>query len=103
MSPVLLAPEEVIDVTAGSASLSFDLPRFGISLLTLAPAGDGASRASDAGCSCRSNAAPPSPLSALMILSLLGCLARRRGRPQRSRRAGAPEVCGWPAAAESSR
>jgi len=44
MDPVPLAPDQTVDVAGGSASVTFDLPRFGISLLTLAPApvtGDG--------------------------------------------------------------
>jgi xylan 1,4-beta-xylosidase len=45
MDPVPLNPPQSIAVSGGSVSLSFDLPRFGISLLTITPA----TGASDAG------------------------------------------------------
>ena len=60
MEPVVLERERVVRVLDGAVSLSFDLPRFGISLLTLAPSSvsaHDASPTSDAGCSCRFSAA----------------------------------------------
>jgi xylan 1,4-beta-xylosidase len=39
MVPSLLQPDETVAVTAGSVNLTFDLPRFGISLITVAPVG----------------------------------------------------------------
>ena len=38
MDPMPLNPPQTVAVTAGTVSLSFDLPRFGISLLTIGPA-----------------------------------------------------------------
>src|SRR6185436_133578 len=38
MDPVALTAPQTVDVVGGSATLAFDLPRFGISLVTLAPA-----------------------------------------------------------------
>ena len=71
MEPVVLEPEHVVDVAGGAVSLSFDLPRFGISLMTLAPSNASehdASPASDAGCSCRFPAKARTPLLALLAL-----------------------------------
>jgi xylan 1,4-beta-xylosidase len=39
MVPSLLQPDSTVAVTAGAVSLTFDLPRFGISLITVAPVG----------------------------------------------------------------
>src|SRR6185503_18773728 len=41
MEPSELEPARGVDVANGAVNLSFDLPRFGISLVTLAPAGGG--------------------------------------------------------------
>ena len=52
MDPVMLMPAQTIDVAGGTATVSFDLPRFGISLLTIAPApatDAGVDAATDAG------------------------------------------------------
>ena len=38
MEPAALNPAQVVDVTAGTVALDFDLPRFGISLITLTSA-----------------------------------------------------------------
>ncbi|MBV9949771.1 MAG: hypothetical protein JOZ69_23215 [Myxococcales bacterium] len=38
MDPVVLSDAQPVDVVAGVASLDFDLPRFGVSLVTLGPA-----------------------------------------------------------------
>ena len=37
MVPAVFQPEQAVPVTAGAVALDFDLPRFGISLVTLAP------------------------------------------------------------------
>jgi len=55
MEPTLMEPARTIDVAAGAVALDFDLPRYGISLITLAPptaptdasGGDGAGTAAD--------------------------------------------------------
>jgi xylan 1,4-beta-xylosidase len=79
MEPVVLEPEHVVDVAGGAVSLSFDLPRFGISLMTLAPS-NGSERdvspTSDAGCSCRFPSRARTPLLALLALAV--ALTRRR-------------------------
>jgi xylan 1,4-beta-xylosidase len=81
MEPVLLSPTERVVVAEGAVSLSFDLPRFGISLLELAPlnASDPpAPSTSPAGCSCRLAAPSRSRLPTLFALALVGALTRRR-------------------------
>jgi MYXO-CTERM domain-containing protein len=40
MVPSPLQPDQTVDVTAGAVSLDFDLPRFGLSLITVAPVGE---------------------------------------------------------------
>jgi xylan 1,4-beta-xylosidase len=39
MDPVELQPAQTVDVTGATVALSFDLPRFGMSLVTIAPVG----------------------------------------------------------------
>jgi xylan 1,4-beta-xylosidase len=83
MVPVELSPQHEVAVVNGAVSLSFDLPRFGISLLTLSPPNAGeaeVSSASDASSSCRLSAAPRSERSVLLALSLLVALAYARRR-----------------------
>jgi xylan 1,4-beta-xylosidase len=83
MEPALLEPEHAVDVAGGAVNLSFDLPRFGISLLTLAPSNGGESKVSPRGgasCSCRSSAPALTPLPPVVALSLVVALARRRRR-----------------------
>jgi xylan 1,4-beta-xylosidase len=88
MEPVVLERERVVGVRNGAVSLSFELPRFGLSLVTMAPS-DGKTPdvppRSDGGCSCRVHAAAPTPSAALLALSLAVALAWRRSarRPQR--------------------
>ena len=59
MDPALLVPDKTVAVSAdGSVSVDFDLPRFGISLVTVAPvdasdAGTDASAGGGGGCGCR--------------------------------------------------
>ncbi len=67
MEPAPLEPARTADVTAGSVSVDFTLPRFGISLVTLTPAldagtptiapNDASVIATGGGCSCRFAAA----------------------------------------------
>jgi xylan 1,4-beta-xylosidase len=88
MEPVLLSTEQVTPRAGGAVSLSFDLPRFGISLLEIAPVDAGeqqVSQARESGCSCRFTAARRSPLPALLALALLVGLAQRRGGVRRAR------------------
>jgi xylan 1,4-beta-xylosidase len=84
MEPVVLEQDRVVDAASGEVSLSFELPRFGLSLVTLettpAPApGPATPRARDAGCSCRA-AAPArtgsAPLAAL-ALAAFAMIGRR--------------------------
>ncbi len=81
MVPAAVSPPQQAPVVAGSVRLSFDLPRFGISLLTLVPASSTelpASSTSDASCSFRHASAARSPLATLLALSLLVALAQAR-------------------------
>jgi hypothetical protein len=81
MEPVVLEPGRVARVASGAVRLSFDLPRFGISLLTLEPSSPNkreASSTGDAGCSCGRPAPARAPLSSLLALSLVVALSRRR-------------------------
>jgi xylan 1,4-beta-xylosidase len=101
MNALELAPERVVDVENGAITLDFDLPRFGVSLLTLAPAIDDKSRSETqpgTGCSCRTSRPKASwPLSASFLLAGALVARRRRGgvarplstspTPKRKRRA----------------
>jgi len=83
MEPAVLEPEHAVDVSGGAVNLSFDLPRFGISLLTLAPSNGGERDVSPGGgasCSCRLSAPALTPHPAVVALSLAIALARRRRR-----------------------
>jgi xylan 1,4-beta-xylosidase len=84
MEPVVLERERVVGVRNGAVSLSFELPRFGLSLVTLVPSSGPKPEpppASDPGCSCRVHALAPTPSPALLLLSLGVALAcRRSGR-----------------------
>jgi xylan 1,4-beta-xylosidase len=89
MEPVVLSPEHVAPVVGGSVSLSFDLPRFGVSLFELAPSKESAHAASppsSAACSHGSHAPSRSALSGLLALSLAVALGQRRRFAQRERR-----------------
>jgi xylan 1,4-beta-xylosidase len=86
MEPVVLSTEHVTPNVSGVVSLSFDLPRFGISRIEIAPlngTAQEASRASQAGCSCRLAAPSPPPL---LALPLAVALTWRRRSAQRARR-----------------
>ena len=88
MVPGELTPRHEVAVVNGAVTLSFDLPRFGISLLTLSPPNVGAAEvpsASEASCSCRLPAAPQSARSILLALSLLVALAYARRAAARQR------------------
>ncbi len=84
MAPVLLPPGHAI-AKDGAVTLSFDLPRFGVSLIELTP-GDNSEHAraptNAAGCSCRLTAPMRTPLFALLAPSLAVALMRRRFRPE---------------------
>jgi xylan 1,4-beta-xylosidase len=88
MEPVVLERERIADVTNGAVSLSFELPRFGISLVTLAPASGPkppVSSPGGGGCSCRVHRpAAPTPSLTLLVLSLAVALARTRFTRRRS-------------------
>jgi len=96
MEPVALGPDHVAPVADGAVSLSFDLPRFGISLFELAPSkGSGYDAPPpSASCSYRLDAAPRSPLPVLLVLSLAGALTHRRRFAQRERR-GSQQRLSW--------
>jgi xylan 1,4-beta-xylosidase len=81
MEPVVLERGRVVSLVDGAVRLSFDLPRFGISLFSLAPTGSTESvapPASNDGCSCRLRAPVRSPVPAFLALFLSVALARRR-------------------------
>jgi hypothetical protein len=96
MEPVALGPDHVAPVAGGAVSLSFDLPRFGISLFELAPSkGSGYdAHPPSASCSYRLDTAPRSPLPVLLVLSLAGALTHRRRFAQRERR-GSQQRLSW--------
>ncbi|MBV9946543.1 MAG: hypothetical protein JOZ69_06825 [Myxococcales bacterium] len=95
MEPVVLSNLQPVDVVSGIASLDFELPRFGVSLITLGPApsapgvsGSGKTAGGGAGCSCRaaSGSRPTGAVAAIGLLSAM--LARRRRRLRSSPRRG---------------
>ncbi len=86
MEPATIEPEHAIAVSDGRVSLTFDLPRFGISLLTLEPApesGDEPGPQRDAGCSCRLSSPHRAPLSAWVAIAVGFVATVRRGRKRR--------------------
>jgi xylan 1,4-beta-xylosidase len=113
MEPAELEPAQGVDLTGGVATIDFDLPRFGISLVTLTPAGasdasipdaasgggsDGASGAVDGGadassqraggCSCRAASAGRMSVmaEATVLFLVFGRLCANARRPRRRRR-----------------
>jgi xylan 1,4-beta-xylosidase len=97
MDPVPLGAAQTLAVTGGAVSLSFDLPRFGISLLTLSPVGEAADASTDAaltppgeksgggGCACAvttgGGASAPRVLTLFVAMAgLAALLGRRRAR-----------------------
>jgi xylan 1,4-beta-xylosidase len=85
MGPVVLERERVVSVTGGAVRLSFDLPRFGISLFSLMPTNESAPTAkapppSDDGCSCRLEKKGRTQPPAVYALALVALFTRRRRR-----------------------
>jgi xylan 1,4-beta-xylosidase len=81
MEPAVLERGRLLEITGGVATLSFELPRFGISLLTITPSSASpreASTANDAACSCRFAGRVRPTLPALLSLALVVGLFRRR-------------------------
>lgn len=88
MDPAPLNPDQTVAVAAGgSIALDFDLPRFGVSLVTITPtdtagdAGVGPPRAAG-GCGCASGGSLRQDARGLIlcVLALAGVLSRRRSR-----------------------
>jgi len=86
MVPGTFEQSQPLKVANGKVTLSFELPRFGISLVTLEklagqaepqPPGD------EAGCSCRVRSAPSAPWPALsaVVLAVASLRRRRRSAP----------------------
>jgi len=109
MNPELLEPEETIAVSAsGSVPLDFELPRFGVSLVTLRPndgssaggggkaaTADGGAAASDRqdeGCACRlgsgGRAARSSIVLGISSMVLLALARRKRAFDRKTRAKG---------------
>jgi xylan 1,4-beta-xylosidase len=82
MEPVVLERERVVSVTEGAVKVSFALPRFGISLVTLTPSAPPASPPpNDRGCSCRFHGKAPAPSPAWLVVAFaLSCIGRRAAR-----------------------
>jgi xylan 1,4-beta-xylosidase len=108
MDPMPLATG-TLDVAGGSVSVNFDLPRFGISLVTLAPApaandggidapaasdAGGGSAGSSTGCGCDLGDSGPrgAPSGVLLPLALLVLRLRPRARGHSSARVGRPST-----------
>jgi len=88
MEPSPLVPDRTVGVSRGVVAVDFDLPRFGISLVTIQPgAADGGSMPPEeprGGCACRVSRDQGDPADALARLgiALLGlAVLKRRGRP----------------------
>jgi xylan 1,4-beta-xylosidase len=89
MEPVLLSQDQPVGVEGGKVRLSLELPRFGLSLLTLSPSqanGSEAPAPGGEGCSCRSGAPARAPLPPLFSLALAAAIALAAQRASRSRR-----------------
>jgi xylan 1,4-beta-xylosidase len=85
MHPGVLDSERIVEATSGPVTLSFELPRFGISLITLVPANESPRAASPApggGCSCGLGPEEPTSPLPLLVFTLAAAVARHR----RSRR-----------------
>ena len=83
MEPVVLEPEHAVRVDDATVSLSFDLPRFGISLVTLTPSDGNAlnvSASNGSACSCRLPSPARAPAPAFVVLSLALLAAARYSR-----------------------
>jgi xylan 1,4-beta-xylosidase len=84
MEPVMLERERVARVTDGAVRVSFALPRFGISLVTLTPSAAPSPASpppSERGCSCRAHGSAATPFPALLVFAFaLLCIGRRAAR-----------------------
>jgi xylan 1,4-beta-xylosidase len=87
MEPSVLESERTVDALNGVVTLSFELPRFGISLVTLTPVNETPQEgfvAPSGGCSCGLRRTTRTPLSALLMLTLALAVASRRSRRMRT-------------------
>jgi xylan 1,4-beta-xylosidase len=83
MEPAVLERGRLLEITSGAARLSFELPRFGLSLLTITPSSARPREPSSTGdeaCSCRFPGRARPELPALLSLALVVGLSRRRRR-----------------------
>lgn len=83
MHPVVLERAREVSVASGVVKVSFELPRFGISLLTLTPSNQSenefeAAPSSDQGCSCRLQANSRTAFRALYALVFVALILRQR-------------------------
>jgi xylan 1,4-beta-xylosidase len=95
MEPAPLVPEQALAVTDGAVDLTFDLPRFGVSLITVEPTtGDAPPQASSSGCACalggRGTRTPDTGLPVMAALLWLFFASQRRCRYLASDRSAAP-------------
>jgi len=84
MVPALLAREQVTPVASGAVRLAFELPRFGISLLTLVPGSESQRATPPSGASCSCGLTAPAQRSLPALWALLLAFARRRRPPPQS-------------------
>jgi xylan 1,4-beta-xylosidase len=75
MDPSSLVPDGTLAVSRGAVTMSFDLPRFGVSLITIRPgAGDGGSTPAPGqpgnGCACRVSRGGNEPVDATSALAM---------------------------------
>ncbi len=102
MVPSLLKPDETVAVTAGAVSLDFDLPRFALSLITIAPVREldasggeaggeagGRDAGSSSGCQCSVGSNGPSSRALWVWLAAMAPLLRRSRRSKTVRDARA--------------
>ncbi len=85
MQPVELAKADPATIADGKLTLSFELPRFGVSLLTLTPGNEAEPPEESApapGCDCRLTSVAGETVSPLLAFLLGLALLRRRGTPQ---------------------
>jgi xylan 1,4-beta-xylosidase len=91
MDAVSFEPARRIDVADGRVTVSFDLPRFGISQLTLEPAEPGAvapASSTTEGCGCTLAGPRRAAPQALLVFAFAALVTRRRGRAASSARIG---------------
>jgi xylan 1,4-beta-xylosidase len=85
MDATVLSPEQPVEVADGTVRLAFNLPRFGVSLLTLTPATEPGEEAESpaqgsASCACRMGASQGTNRPLLLaILPAIALTRRRRG------------------------